>query len=113
MLPGLLITGAGVGMVLPSVATAIAASLPPARFATGSAVLSMSRQVGAVLGVAALVAILGTVRPSDPVGGFDRGWVLLTVAAALAAIAALAIGEVRQHQPAAGPARADATTAGT
>jgi Ca2+/Na+ antiporter len=80
--------------------------------ATGAAVLSMSRQIGAVLGVAALVALLGTVSSSDRAGGFHRGCVFLTVAAALAATAALAIGKVRQHEPAAGPVRADADAAG-
>ncbi|HEX8205254.1 MAG TPA: MFS transporter, partial [Solirubrobacteraceae bacterium] len=58
MLPGMLVTGVGVGLVLPSLASAAASSLPPRRFATGSAVFSMSRQIGSVLGVAVLVAIL-------------------------------------------------------
>ena len=62
-------TGIGVGLTLPSLASAAASSLPPARFATGSAVLTMSRQIGTVLGVAILVAILGTAgRASTPRG---------------------------------------------
>jgi uncharacterized membrane protein len=101
ILPGMIVGGAGVGMVLPSLASAVAASLPPTRFATGSAVLTMSRQIGSVLGVALLVAILGTVSRTDPVADFRRAWVLLIVASGLGAIAALNIGEVRQEESAA------------
>jgi hypothetical protein len=39
-------------------------------FATGSAVLSCVRQVGAVLGIAGLVALLDAAPASDPVSGF-------------------------------------------
>jgi EmrB/QacA subfamily drug resistance transporter len=59
VLPGLLLTGLGVGLVMPSTIVAGTASLPPVRFATGSAVLTMSRQLGAVAGTAGLVTVLG------------------------------------------------------
>ncbi len=91
MLPGLLLSGTGVGLVLPSLASAAAASLPPARFATGSAVFTMSRQLGYVLGVSVLVALLGSG------GSFHAGWVFMAVAAALGAVAAFAIGTVRPY----------------
>jgi EmrB/QacA subfamily drug resistance transporter len=103
MLPGLIVTGIGVGLTLPSLASAAAASLPPARFATGSAVFTMSRQLGFVLGVAILVALLGSAGKADPAGAFDGGWLFMVIAAALAAVAAFAIGEVRQHVPAVAP----------
>ncbi|MHB8533623.1 MAG: MFS transporter, partial [Solirubrobacteraceae bacterium] len=51
-LPGNLITGAGVGLVIPTLTGAGASSLAPERFATGVAILTMGRQVGAALGVA-------------------------------------------------------------
>src|SRR5207244_1693559 len=51
MLPGQFITGAGVGLVLPALASAASSSLPPARFATGSAAFTMTRQIGFVVGV--------------------------------------------------------------
>lgn len=58
-LPGALVIGVGVGMVLPSLSAAAVAHLPPARFGIGSAVNQAIRQVGAVLGVALAVALLG------------------------------------------------------
>ena len=61
-LPGMVIGGAGVGLVIPTLTGAGASSLPPERFATGAAVLTMGRQIGAALGVAVLVAVLGTRR---------------------------------------------------
>lgn len=104
MLPGLLITGVGVGLVLPSLASAASSSLPPARFATGSAVFTMTRQVGFVLGVSILVAVLGTPSPSEVLSAFDDGWVFMLLTSVLGALAALSIGPIR---PAASAARAD------
>lgn len=104
MLPGLVITGIGVGLVLPSLASAASSSLPPARFATGSAVFTMTRQVGFVLGVSILVAVLGTPGRADPVLAFDRGWVFMIVSSALGFLAALSIGAV--HRVVTSPERA-------
>lgn len=59
-LPSLLVGGAGVGLTYPALSSAAAASLPPARFATGAALNMTARQVGAVLGVALVVATLGS-----------------------------------------------------
>ena len=99
MLPGLLVTGVGVGFVLPNVASAAAASLPPARFATGSAVLTMSRQLGFVLGVSVLVAIIDAADPQDPLAGFHGVYRMMIVAGALGAVAGLAIGRVSLGRP--------------
>lgn len=101
LLPGLVLTGAGVGLLLPAASTAVASTLDPARLAAGSAVLTAARQLGSVLGVAVLVAILGT--GGDPLGTFQDGWTMMVLACALGAIAALGIGAAH---PAAGPAAA-------
>jgi hypothetical protein len=54
-------------------------SLTPARFGTGSGILNTGRQVGTVLGVAGLVAILAKVSPADPLAAF-RGSLVLVIA---------------------------------
>ena len=102
MLPGLLVTGVGVGLVLPSLASASSSALPPTRFATGSAAYAMMRQVGFVLGVSILVAVLGT-PGAHPVRAFHHAWVFMVIGSALAAASAFAIGRVR---PAVAPAAA-------
>jgi EmrB/QacA subfamily drug resistance transporter len=111
ILPGLMLTGAGVGLTLAPLSSAATASLPPARFATGTAVLMMARQIGSVLGVAILVAILRSASVADPMAAFRGGWAFMICAAAGAGVAALAIGDVRSHGAAAAtsapvPARA-------
>ncbi|SAL35374.1 major facilitator transporter [Caballeronia peredens] len=58
-LPGALLTGLGVGMVMPSLSAAAVAHLPPARFGVGSAVNQAVRQMGSVLGVAITITITG------------------------------------------------------
>jgi len=104
MLPGQLLTGAGVGLTLPTLAGAATASLPPARFATGSAVFTMSRQLGFVLGVAILVAVLGSVDAGgDPVAPFHAAWTFMVIAALCGATAALAIGPVSGRAPVVAP----------
>jgi EmrB/QacA subfamily drug resistance transporter len=112
MLPGLLIGGLGVGLTLPSLASAAASSLPRSRFATGSAVYTMARQLGYVLGVSILVAVLGA-RASDPLRAFDRGWIFCALASGLGVLAALAIGKLDAPEPerAGGPAGAQPVAA--
>ena len=101
-LPGMAVGGAGVGLVIPSMFSAATASLPPERFATGTAVTSMSRQIGVALGVAFLVAVLGTPSPGEAVDRFASGWTVMAVASALAACAFAAIGRTG-GAPAAAP----------
>jgi EmrB/QacA subfamily drug resistance transporter len=107
LLPGMLATGSGVGLTFPTLSSAAAASLPPARFATGSAIVSMTRQVGAVLGIALLVVVLGTPHQTDPVTAFDHGWAFMLAGGLATAVAALALGRVRAQVPAAAPQPAE------
>ena len=64
MLGGMLLTGIGVGLTLPTLMATGTSQLPPHAFATGSAVINMLRQVGLAIGVAVLIALLGT--PHSP-----------------------------------------------
>jgi len=92
-LPGILMTGAGVGLSFSAFSSAAVAELPRARFATGSAISATSRQIGAVVGVSSLIAVLGT--HGSTVHAFHRAWFLMTATGALAALIALALGRVR------------------
>jgi hypothetical protein len=89
LLPAQLLGGAGVGLAIPSLLGAGSLSLSQDRFGTGSGILNMARQVGTVLGVAALVAILARVGP-EPVTTFRHATALViaffTAAGLIAAI---------------------------
>ena len=92
LLPGTLLVGIGVGLVLPTLTAAGAVALPPQRFATGSGILNMARQVGAVLGVAIFVSVLGSPRtPNDALKGFQHGWWTVVAMSVLAAVFSLAV----------------------
>jgi EmrB/QacA subfamily drug resistance transporter len=97
-LPGMLIGGAGVGLVNPALAGAATAQLPPTRLATGSAVLTMSRQLGSALGVALLVAVLGTPSPADVVDVFDHAWWMMVASAFASAAAFTFVGSLKAHE---------------
>ncbi len=72
----MILTGVGVGLTLPTMMATAASSLPPQSFATGSAVINMIRQTGLALGVAVLVAVLGTTAGHDSttLDAFRHGW---------------------------------------
>jgi EmrB/QacA subfamily drug resistance transporter len=119
-LPGSLLGGFGVGLMLPSLGGAATAPLPPQRFATGSALYAMTRQIGVALGVACLVAILGTASGASAVTAFHHAWIFMIgcglVAGAVlqgigarAAETADAVALVESPTPAAGPGSVPAT----
>jgi EmrB/QacA subfamily drug resistance transporter len=109
-LPGFVVGGIGVGLVLPSLPVAATAGLPPDRFATGTAVFAMSRQIGAALGVAILVAILGTAAGNDLLPALDRAWAFIigTGVASAAVAAALPRGAPTPEHEAGGLRTAEA-----
>ena len=69
-LPGALLTGIGIGLAFPTLGAAAVRDVADDRFATASAVNAAFRQVGAVLGTAILVAIVG--EPALAAGGPRR-----------------------------------------
>jgi EmrB/QacA subfamily drug resistance transporter len=88
-LGGMLLTGIGVGLTLPTFMATATSSLPAPSFATGSAVVNMLRQVGLALGVAVLVAVVGNPSRVDPVAAFQRGWLVVAGFSLVAAAASL------------------------
>ena len=89
-LPGMLIGGIGVGLVIPTLAAATTRDLPPARYATGSGVFGMARQLGVAFGVAVLLAVLGS--QNGTVGAFTDAFGVMVAGGAAAAALAFAIG---------------------
>jgi EmrB/QacA subfamily drug resistance transporter len=112
MLGGMLLTGAGVGLTLPTFMATGAAALPAHSFATGSAVINMLRQIGLAIGVAILIAVLGT--PSSPattVVVYQRAsWIIAAISFAAGVIGLVLLAE-RRGVGTGGPAAAAATVA--
>jgi EmrB/QacA subfamily drug resistance transporter len=87
VLPGTLLTGAGVGLTLPTIMSTGTSTLPPQALATGPAAINMLRQVGVAVGVSIFVAVIGT-----PHGGtaalhaFHDGWGVIAAFSLLTAL---------------------------
>ncbi|MPY94575.1 MAG: DHA2 family efflux MFS transporter permease subunit [Acidimicrobiia bacterium] len=90
-LPGSLLAGLGVALVLPQLTSAAAQSLPPDRFATGSAVVQAVRQLGATFGVALVVVFLAGATPETALDHFQRPWWLLVGAGVTTSLLSLAV----------------------
>jgi NTE family protein len=103
-LPATLFTGLGVGLSFAAWSSAAVAQLPPALFATGSAISTCLRQIGAVLGIAILVAVLDGAAVANPLAAFHDAYRLEGIAALLAGGLALALGRVRAGVPEVAPA---------
>jgi NTE family protein len=103
--PGQVLSGIGAGATLPVLVSAALAAVPGGRFATASAVVSSTRQLGGVLGIAVLVVIIGTPTPATAAGVLRDGWVFCAVCFALMALGSLVLRGVG-GTAAAGPATA-------
>lgn len=86
-LPATLLGGLGVALTFPVLSAAAVAGLPADRFGVGGAVNQTARQMGAVLGIALLVAVLGTpTSPDSALDAFQRAWLLCAGAAVVSAV---------------------------
>jgi EmrB/QacA subfamily drug resistance transporter len=100
-MPGTLLVGVGIGFTFPVLSAGAVSSLPAARFAVGSAVNQTARQVGGALGIAMLVALIGSQRElANPIDGFEQLWMF-------AAATALVSGVIGSFIPRPTPAQAD------
>jgi EmrB/QacA subfamily drug resistance transporter len=107
VLGGLILTGIGVGLTLPTMMATAAASLPPASFATGSAVVNMLRQVGLAVGVAVFIAVLGSpASPAATLTAYQHAWVVTAAMALAGALVALALLTSRRRALVEAPAMA-------
>jgi len=95
-LGGIVLTGIGVGLALPTLMGTAAASLPPSSFATGSGVVNMIRQTGFAIGVAALVASVGGAStPVERLAAFKVAWWFMVAITAVGVIPTLFVQRKR------------------
>lgn len=90
-IPAAIMTGIGVGMSMPSLSSAAVHSLEPNRFAVGSAVNQTVRQIASVMGVALVIALIGSPDPAEALDAFDRVYALMVVGALITALVSLTI----------------------
>jgi EmrB/QacA subfamily drug resistance transporter len=83
LIPGLIVTGAGIGIALPNLASVAVGSVLPADIGKASGMINTSRQVGAVAGVAVGVAV------AQATGSTAASVVVAAGAAAIGAFAAV------------------------
>ncbi len=98
MLGGMLLTGIGVGLTLPTLMATGTSSLPSHSFATGSAVVNMFRQIGLAVGVAVLIAVLGS--PRSPLATLDvyrRAWIVVAAISLAGGLIGLALLTTRRQ----------------
>ncbi len=103
-LPGACLTGLGIGLAFPTLGSAAVRDVGDDRFATASAVNSSFRQVGAVLGTAILVAIVGEpLSLPEALSASDGAYLFAAIASLLAGAVTLALAPaIRSNTLAAG-----------
>lgn len=97
-LPGIVLLGLGAGTLFPNLSGAAVASAPGESFATATGLNSVSRQVGAALGVALVVAIIGTPSPLQAAAAFDHAWTFGSACLFAAGFGCLLVGRVRTEK---------------
>ena len=91
-LPSMILTGVGVALVLPQLASTVAQALPPNRGGVGGGANQAIRQFGGTLGVAFTLALVADPTISnDLVGQFAHVWTVLLVGGLLTSLGALGI----------------------
>ncbi len=99
-LPGQILQGIGVGATLPMLGSAALAGLAAGgSYATASAVVSSTRQLGAVIGIALLVIVVGTPGRGAAEEALRRGWWLAAVCFAVVAVGGVLLGRTRHAAP--------------
>ena len=86
MLPGLIMYGVGMGLTFAPVNAAALGHVPPSQYGQANAGFSTGRFLSGAIGVAAVIAALGEGDDADPMAAYDRGFAMLAVVSALAAV---------------------------
>jgi MFS family permease len=111
ILPGLLVGGFGMALVMTPTTAAAMGSVPVDKAGVGSAVINSMRQVGGSLGIAVMGAVVATQihtgtrgTPQEFVTGYHHAlYVGAAITLAGAAIAVLTVRQVPHRQPAGAP----------
>ncbi|MEU0939955.1 DHA2 family efflux MFS transporter permease subunit [Embleya sp. NPDC005971] len=104
LLPALIVAGCGVSMAMPATQSASVGALPREAVGIASGIYSMMRQLGGVVGVAALATVFADAGGyASPTSAFARALAGCGVLSLLGALAGLGIGARRTPGPA-GPA---------
>ncbi|RKN42983.1 MFS transporter [Streptomyces hoynatensis] len=113
LLPGLIVSGVGVGMAVPVLVSAALQAAPPERAGMASGAVNTFRQLGYALGVAVLGTLFATRvsggtsgTPADFAAGLDLVYVTAGVAAVLTAALVVLLGRPRAAEAAPGPVEA-------
>jgi NTE family protein len=97
-LPGSVLAGIGAGTLFPNLSGTAVASVPGDSFATATGMNSVVRQVGAAIGVAIAVAIIGTPTPATADAVFHAAWTFGAVCLFAAGVGCLLVGRVTADQ---------------
>lgn len=90
--PGLALTGVGIGLIGPTLGSAVAAATPATKTGMGSGAMTTFRQLGQTVGVAAISVIFGDPTTSTQyTAAFHSSQAATAAAALLAGIASIAI----------------------
>ena len=95
-LPGQILSGIGVGCTLPTATAGGLATVPAGRYATASAFNTSARQLGGVLGIALLTVFISHATLLSFADDVRKGWRLAAVSFAVAGVASLFFGRVRE-----------------
>jgi EmrB/QacA subfamily drug resistance transporter len=100
LLPGQLLTGLGVGLILPTLSSVVGSALPGPRWGSGSSLINTARQVGSVLGIALVVTVIGVhvVHAPAELAAIRSGWGLLAAAGATSALIGVALTAVEYRK---------------
>jgi EmrB/QacA subfamily drug resistance transporter len=96
-LPAQIVSGIGVGAVLPLLTSSAVSGVPGGGFATASAAAAAARQLGAVVGIAILVVIFGTHEGPALVHALRQGWDFSAICFVVVAVGALVLGRDSDH----------------